>query len=102
MSARYELKVAPGHRFTFYLKAANGETILAGETYRSKFNALQAIESVRANCLLSDRFERKHSAHSQPFFVLRSASEEILGRSETYASEGACEKGIRSVMRNGP
>jgi uncharacterized protein YegP (UPF0339 family) len=102
MSARYELKAAPGHQFIFYLKAANGEVILASETYCSKADALQSIESVRRSCTLDDRFERKHSARSQPFFILRSLDDEILGRSETYASEGAREKGIRSVMKNGP
>ena len=102
MSARYELQAAPGHQFIFYLKAANGEVILASETYCSKTDALQAIESVRRNCSLDTRFERKHSSRSQPFFILRSTEDEILGRSETYASEGAREKGIRSVMKNGP
>jgi uncharacterized protein YegP (UPF0339 family) len=102
MSARYELKAAPGHQFIFYLKAGNGEIILASETYRSKNDALQAIEAVRKHCSLADRFERKYSARSQPFFILRSVDDEILGRSETYASEGAREKGIRSVMKNGP
>ncbi|QHS51458.1 YegP family protein [Edaphobacter sp. 12200R-103] len=102
MSARYELKAVPGHQFIFYLKAANGEVILASETYCSKTNALQAIESVRRSCTLDNRFERKRSSHSQPFFILRSADDEILGKSETYASEGAREKGIRSVMKNGP
>jgi uncharacterized protein YegP (UPF0339 family) len=102
MSARYELKVAPGPQFIFYLKAANGEVILASESYPSRSDALQAIESVRKSCSLLDRFERKQSAHFQPFFILRSANDEILGRSETYASDGACEKGIRSVMKNGP
>ena len=102
MSARYELKVAPGHQFIFYLKAANGEIILASELHRSRSDALQAIELVRKSCSLADRFERKHSSRSQPFFVLRSPDDEILGRSEPYASEGAREKGIRSVMKNGP
>ena len=102
MSARYELKAAPDRQFVFYLKAANGEIILAIERYCSKKEALQAIELVRKNCSLDDRFERKHSTRFRPFFILRSTNDEILGRSETYASEAAREKGIRSVMKNGP
>jgi uncharacterized protein YegP (UPF0339 family) len=96
------LKAAPGHQFIFYLKAANGEVILASESYSSKNEALQAIASVRKHCSLVNRFERKYSVRSQPFFILRSMDDEILGRSEPYASEGAREKGIRSVMKNGP
>jgi len=102
MSARYELKAAPDRQFIFHLKAANGEIILASEIYASKLDALEGIESVRKNSCLDERFERKRSARSQPFFVLRSLNDELLGRSEIYTSDGAREKGIQSVKKNGP
>lgn len=102
MPARYELKAGPDRQFLFHLKAANGEIILASEIYSSKLAALAAIESVRQNAAFDECFLRILSSRSQPFFVLRSADEGILGRSEIYTSDGAREKGIESVKKNGP
>ena len=86
----------------FNLKAANGEIILTSETYKSKDAALNGIDSVKKNSALDEQYERKKSASSQPFFVLKARNYEIIGRSETYSSDGAMEKGIDSVKKNGP
>lgn len=102
MSARYELKPAKNDQFMFNLKAANGEIILTSETYRSKDAALNGIESVKNNSPIDDQYERKKSTSSQPYFVLRAKNHEVIGRSETYSSDGAMEKGIDSVKKNGP
>ncbi|RZU43379.1 YegP family protein [Edaphobacter modestus] len=102
MSAHYELKPAANHQFLFNLKAVNGEIILASETYTSKSAALDGIESVRKNSLCDERFERKTSSHSQPYFLLKAGNHEVIGKSETYTSDGAREKGIQSVKKNGP
>ncbi|WP_035348981.1 YegP family protein [Edaphobacter aggregans] len=102
MSAHYELKSAPYNQFIFNLKAANGETILTSETYKSKFAALNGIESVKKNSPHDEQFERKTSTSSQPYFILKAKNYEIIGRSETYTSAGAMEKGIESVKKNGP
>jgi uncharacterized protein len=102
MSAHYELKPAANNRFIFNLKAANGEIILTSETYESKASALTGIESVKKNSPHDEQYERKKSTSSQPYFVLKAKNYEIIGRSETYSSEGAMEKGIDSVKKNGP
>lgn len=102
MAAHYELKPAANNQFMFNLKAANGEIILTSETYRSKESALSGIESVKKNAPTDERYERKRSVSSQPYFVLKAKNHEIIGRSETYSSEGAMEKGIESVKKNGP
>jgi uncharacterized protein YegP (UPF0339 family) len=87
----------------FNLKAANGEIILTSETYESKDAALNGIESVKKNSPHDEQYERKKSNPSQqPYFVLKAKSHEIIGRSETYSFEGAMEKGIESVKKNGP
>ena len=102
MSAHYELKPAKNDQFMFNLKAANGEIILTSETYKSKDAALNGIESVKKNSPLDEQYERKMSTSSQPYFVLKAKNHEVIGRSETYSSDGAMQKGIDSVKRNGP
>lgn len=102
MSARYELKPAANNQFIFNLKARNGEIILSSESYTSKDAALEAIESVRTNSPYDERFERKQSLRSQPYFLLKAGNHEIIGRSELYTTHGAREKGIESVRKNGP
>lgn len=102
MSAHYELKPAANDQFMFNLKAANGEIILTSETYKSKDSAINGIESVKKNAPLDAQYERKTSTSSQPYFVLKAKNHEVIGRSETYSSPGAMEKGIESVKKNGP
>jgi len=103
MSAHYELKPAKNDQFMFNLKAANGEIILTSETYTTKAAALNGIESVKKNSALEEQYDRKKSASSaQPYFLLKAKNNEVIGRSETYSSEGAMEKGIESVKKNGP
>ena len=102
MSAHYELKPATNNRFIFNLKAANGEIILTSETYESKASALNGIESVKKNSPNDEQYERKKSTTSQPYFILKAKNHEVIGRSETYSSDGAMEKGIDSVKKNGP
>jgi uncharacterized protein YegP (UPF0339 family) len=103
MAATYDLKHgANGEKYRFNLKAANGEVVLVSESYESKENALNCIESVKENARHDDRFERKNSKRSEPYFVLKAANGQIIGFSEMYSSEAACENGIASVKKNGP
>lgn len=39
---------------------------------------------------------------SGPFFVLKAANGEAIGKSEDYSSEAACKSGIESVKKNAP
>jgi uncharacterized protein YegP (UPF0339 family) len=100
MAAKFELKQAAGGQFMFNLKAANGEIILTSETYHAKASALNGIESVKKNGSIDAHFERLTSKASQPYFVLKAANHEVIGRSEMYSSVAAMEKGIESVKKN--
>jgi hypothetical protein len=103
MAATYDLKHgANGEKYRFNLKAANGEVVLVSESYESKESALNGIESVKENARIDDRFERKNSKRSEPYFVLKAANGQIIGISEMYSSEAACENGIASVKKSGP
>jgi uncharacterized protein len=103
MAAIYDLKHgANGEKYRFNLKAANGEVVLISETYESKEGALNGIESVRKSAADDAHFERKNSKRSEPYFVLKASNGQIIGMSEMYSSEAACENGIASVRKNAP
>ena len=101
MAGWYELKRS-GDQFMFNLKAGNGETILTSERYTSKSAAQGGIASVQKNSPDDARYERKTSKSDEPYFVLKAANHEVIGRSEMYSSKSAMENGIASVKTNGP
>lgn len=102
MAAKFDLKRSENAQFMFNLKAANGEVILTSELYNEKPSAVHGIESVKSHAIEDVRFERKRAKTGQPFFVLKAANGEVIGKSETYSSTWAMERGIRSVKRNAP
>ena len=102
MAGKYELKKSANGQFIFNLKAGNHEVILTSETYVTKDSALAGIQSVRVNSPLDERYERKTSTNDHPYFSLKAANGQNIGRSEMYSSINAMENGISSVKKNGP
>lgn len=88
--------------FQFNLKAGNGQTILASESYSTKAACENGIESVRKNASDDARYERKTSSNGKPFFNLKAGNGQIIGSSEMYESEASRENGIESVKKNAP
>ncbi len=102
MPGTYHLKRTSDGQYMFNLLAGNHEVILTSERYTSKASALNGIESVKVNSPDDGRYDRRTSSAGQPYFVLKAANHEIIGRSEMYSSNSAMEKGIASVKKNGP
>jgi len=102
MAAKYDLKKTADGQFMFNLKAANGEVILTSERYTTKASAENGIESVKTNAPNDEQYDRRTSTANQPYFVLKAANHEIIGKSEMYSSASAMENGIASVKANGP
>ncbi len=102
MAARFELKKSSDGQFMFNLIAPNGEVILTSERYTAKSSAEDGIDSVKTNAPLNERYDRRTSTSNEPYFVLKAANGEIIGRSEMYSSTGAMENGIASVKKNAP
>lgn len=102
MASKYALQKSSDGQYYFNLKAENGEIILTSERYTAKSSAENGIESVRINSPIDERYERKESYSGQPFFVLKGANGEPIGRGEKYSSNSARDKGIESVKANGP
>ena len=84
----------------FRLKAENGEVILQSEGYVSHQGADNGIDSVKQNGISRDNFQVRESELGEPYFVLVAENNEIIGTSEMYSSNAACEKGIESVISN--
>ncbi len=102
MTGKYELKRTSDAQLMFNLIAGNGEVILTSERYTTKASAGNGVESVRTNSPLEERFERRDSTADQPYFVLKAANHEIIGKSQMYSSASARDKGIESVRSHGP
>lgn len=100
MNATIELKRARNDRFLFDLKAANGEIIFTSGLYATKETANEGINAFKAAAPFDSMFERKVAKDDSPYFVLKAANGEILGKSEMYSSNTSMERGIKSVMRN--
>jgi uncharacterized protein YegP (UPF0339 family) len=102
MAAKFQIqKSADGH-FYFHLKAGNGEIIFNSQQYKAKASAEGGIDSVKTNAVVDAHYERKTSHSDQPYFTLKAANGETLGRSQMYSSTAAMEKGIESVKANAP
>lgn len=102
MAAKFDLKKSPSGKYMFNLKAGNNQIILTSELYDSKAAAQNGIASVKKNAADDKRYERKASKKGEPFFVLKAANGEAIGKSEMYTGNSGMESGIASVKKNGP
>jgi uncharacterized protein YegP (UPF0339 family) len=100
MAGKYELKTSANGKFHFNLKAGNGQIILSSEMYESKSTAENGIASVRRHGGDDKNVEKKSSASGQPYFILKAANGQVIGRSEMYNSDDARDNGIESVKAN--
>ena len=99
---KFEIYKDKAGEFRFRLKAGNGQVILAGECYKAKASCENGIEYVRKNNRNDARFERKESKSGKPMFNLKASNGQVIGTSEMYESNSACENGIASVAKNAP
>ena len=96
------MKKTSDGQFMFNLKADNHEIILTSERYTAKASAENGIESVKTNSPHDERYDRLTSSNGKPYFTLKAANGEVIGKSEMYESTQGRDNGIESVKRNGP
>jgi uncharacterized protein YegP (UPF0339 family) len=101
MPGFYVLRKNEAGQFYFNLYADNHEVILTSETYTTKQGAQTGIASCQVNCPYDARYDKRTSASDQPYFVLKAANHEIIGRSQMYSSTNARDNGIASCKTNG-
>ena len=102
MAGKFECYKDKAGEFRFRLKAANGNTILASEGYKSKSGCTNGIESVRKNATDSDRFVKKVTPSGLFRFSLTAKNSQTIGTSQNYKSESGCRNGMASVAKNAP
>lgn len=100
MSGKFEITQRANGEFQFNLKAGNGQVILTSEGYSAKASAQVGIESVRVNSQDDANFERLTAKDGSPYFTLKAANGQVVGRSQMYADEGGRDNGIASVRSN--
>ncbi len=102
MAGKFEIYKDKSGAYRFRLKAGNGETILTGQGYKAKDGVLNGIESIRTNAPDPSRYEIKKAKNGNPYFVLKAANHQVIGQSEIYNSNAACDNGMSSVGKNAP
>ncbi|MGV8110958.1 MAG: YegP family protein [Clostridia bacterium] len=100
MTGKFEVYKDKAGEFRFRLKAGNNQIILTGEGYKSKSGCTKGIESVRKNAGNDSRFAVNQDKNGKFRFTLKAANGEVIGQSQSYASEMSCKKGIASVQKN--
>lgn len=100
--AKFEVYQDARNEYRFRLKANNGQTILASESYSAKAGCMNGIESVRKNSQDDSKFDRKISSNGKHYFNLKASNGQVIGTSEMYESSSGMENGIASVKTNAP
>lgn len=99
---KFVITLRKNGEFQFNLKATNGQTILTSEGYTTKSACMNGIESVKKNCKVEARFEKKVASNGKPFFNLKATNGQIVGSSQMYANEKNMLNGVASVQKNAP
>lgn len=102
MAGKFEIKSGKTGKFRFNLKASNGQVILSSEAYNTAAAAKSGAASVAKNAGNAKRFERKKAKDGSPYFVMKAANGEVIGKSEMYKTAKAMENGIASVAKHAP
>ena len=107
--------VESGVKFDLY--AANGQTVLSSEVYRTAAACRKGVESVRRNApaapvedrtepdtrpLPNPKFELYADKSGAFRFRLKARNGQIIAVSAPYRARSACLAGIESVKKNAP
>ncbi|WP_329742403.1 YegP family protein [Dyella sp. A6] len=102
MTGKFTLFTGKNGSIYFNLKASNGQIILQSQGYKDRGGATNGIESVRKNAGDAAHYEKKPTDNGKFHFNLKAGNGQVIGASQTYESERACDEGIASVMKNAP
>jgi uncharacterized protein YegP (UPF0339 family) len=82
----------------FSLFAGNGQIVMQSQGYQSIAGAKKGVKSVRANGLDAHRYEVLQARDGQWYFHLKAGNNEIIARSEMYASKQSAERGRDAII----
>lgn len=86
--------------YQFNLKSNNGMVIMTSEGYTTKANCENGIQAVILYVQDDSNFERRVTKERKIYFNLKAGNGQIIGTSQMYGSDFACDKGIASVKSN--
>jgi len=92
--ARFQTFVGDDHQSYFHLRGKNGEVMMQSEGYLNGASAIKAIESVRTNGKVADRYKLLQAADGQWYFTLTAGNNEVIARGETYATKSNAQRAI--------
>ena len=97
-----QFEILPGGNYQYYynLSEEYGKVILTSQRHATIQGCLSAIESVKKHSAYDCQFDRKIAMDRKYYFTLRSFSNEIIGVSKMYNSNGARDKDLEAVKRN--
>lgn len=97
MAGKFEIYKDKAGEFRFRLKAGNGQNILGSEGYAKKASCMNGVESVKKNARIETRFEHHQTPSGKWTFKLKASNGQVIGTSQSYASESSCKNGMKSV-----
>ena len=102
MTGKFEVYRDKAGEFRFRLLGGNGQNLLASESYKEKRSAFNGIASIKKNCLIAERFVRKNGIDGRPYFVLKAANHEVIGKSQSFDVQSQVETGIETTVSVAP
>lgn len=102
MNGKYTVHPIGDTEFHWELKARDAQTMLSSQVYPSKASAEAGIASCRISSKDDAHYQRLAAPDKRPYFLLKSATGEVLGASQIYHSDAAREKGITLCKESGP
>lgn len=96
---KFVISTRKNGEFQFNLKADNGQVILASEGYKSKSNAVRAINSVFRNLHCADRYNCSMTMNQKHYFKLRNKRNLTLCYSGMFDTETGRDFDIDRCMR---
>ncbi len=99
---KFEKYTGSNGDYRFRLKARNGQNILSSEGYTTSAARDNGIESVKKNSSDENRYDLKEGASGKWHFNLKATNGQVIGSSQSYASQNSALAGIKSVMTNAP
>jgi uncharacterized protein YegP (UPF0339 family)/chaperonin cofactor prefoldin len=85
----------------FNLQSVDGHILLRSEMYTTRAACYNGIESVRKNCQIDKRYDRKVSSNNKHYFNLKAINGQVIGTSDMFDSAEEMENIIGSVKMNG-
>ncbi|MDP1662485.1 MAG: YegP family protein [Phycisphaerales bacterium] len=102
MSA-FELKAAKDGQFYFNLVGAPPlALLLSSDKFATKEAAHHAIERVKTNAAIDERYEKKASNINRLFFVLTGDDQQVLATSGRFDSEADRDAAMHEIKSNAP